>query len=290
MTETSKHGVNKREKHDASAFYARDLGIPGESKLKPRPVKPIDASRTDQIMVGSAQSLLPFCPSDSVGLIFTSPPYHVGKEYDTDQSMLDYLVTMDSVFKECYRVLVPGGRLVVNVANLGRKPYIRLNDMIAQNLENHGFLGRAEIIWVKAEGASGNVAWGSWNSASNPVIRDVHEYLLVFCKEYYGRPDKGTSTMTSEQFMESTLSIWKVRPESAKRIGHPAPFPVELAERVINLYSFKEDVILDPFVGSGTTCVAAKQLGRRYIGIDNHLPYVEAARTRLDRIIEGVSL
>ncbi len=283
MTSTSKHGVSKREGHDASDYYARELGIDRETPLKDcDPVKPFNMA--SDMYVSNAATLLKFVNANSVGLVFTSPPYHVGKEYDTDETLDQYLAAMLAVWMECYRVLVPGGRMVINVANLGRRPYVRLNDMTSAAATQCGFLPRGEIIWQKAKGAGGNCAWGSFNSASAPSIRDLHEYLLVFSKQRYSRPDRGESTMTKEEFMEATTSVWNIAPELATRVNHPAPFPVALAHRVINLYSYKNDVVLDPFAGSGTTCVAAKGLGRRWMGIDINLGYVDAARERINRV------
>jgi DNA modification methylase len=128
---------------------------------------------------------------------------------------------------------------------------------------------------------SGSCAWGSWQSAKAPRLRDIHEYLLVFMKESFSRPDKGQSDISKEEFMAATLSVWEIRPESAKKIGHPAPFPVELATRVIQLYSYVGDVVLDPFNGSGTTCLAALMNGRHYVGYDIEEDYCRLAEDRI---------
>jgi site-specific DNA-methyltransferase (adenine-specific) len=138
-----------------------------------------------------------------------------------------------------------------------------------------------EIIWQKGKGANGNCAWGSWKSARAPRLRDLHEYLIVLAKESFSRPDRGESDIAGDEFMEATLSIWNIAPESAKKVGHPAPFPVELAARVIRLYSYVEDVVLDPFAGSGTTCVAAKQLRRHYVGCEIAAEYCALSEQRL---------
>jgi site-specific DNA-methyltransferase (adenine-specific) len=184
---------------------------------------------------------------------------------------------------EVYRTLLPGGRYVVNIANLGRKPYIPLHAYFYHLHMGMGFLPMGEIIWRKGKGASGSCAWGSWRSAKAPRLRDVHEYLLVFAKESFGRPDRGESTIDREGFMAATLSVWDIPPESARRIGHPAPFPVALAERVIQLYSYVGDVVLDPFCGSGTTCLAAHQLGRRWVGYEVSEDYCALARQRVEK-------
>lgn len=204
--------------------------------------------------------------------------------YDADWSLDEYLALIENVGREVYRTLLPGGRYVINVANLGRKPYIPLHSLFYEIHQRLGFLPMGEIIWQKGKGASGSCAWGSWRSAKSPRLRDLHEYLLVFAKGGFGRPDKGQSDIGRDEFMQSTLSIWEIRPESAKRIGHPAPFPLALAERVIKLYSYVGDVVLDPFAGSGTTCVAAKGAGRRWVGYDINEEYCYLAQGRIEKV------
>ena len=216
-----------------------------------------------------------------VSLTVTSPPYNVGKLSDNNLSDEDYWKLMRQCFKEVYRVTESGERLVLNVANLGRKPYIPFSNMFTDLMLDLGFLMRGEIIWQKSKGANANFAWGSWLSASNPVIRDIHEYCLVFSKEGMSKGSKGKSTIEKDEFMESTLSIWNINPARAKKIGHPAPFPVELAERFINLYSYEKDLILDPFIGSGTTALAASKLKRSYIGYEVNAEYCKLAEKRL---------
>lgn len=216
-----------------------------------------------------------------ISLTVTSPPYNIGKDSDEDLSDDEYWKMITKVFEEVYRVTASGGRLVVNVANLGRKPYIPFSKYFIEIIQEIGFLMRGEIIWQKSKGANANFAWGSWLSPSNPVIRDIHEYCLVFSKDSMKNSSKGESTIEKEEFMESTLSIWNISPARAKKIGHPAPFPVELAKRFINLYSFKNDLILDPFIGSGSTAIAAKLLDRDYIGYELNPKYVEITKNRL---------
>ena len=219
--------------------------------------------------------------SNCIALTITSPPYNIGKDSDIDLTDEEYLTMMKKIFTEVYRVTESGGRLVVNVANLGRKPYIPMTKIFTELLIEIGFLMRGEIIWQKSKGANANFAWGSWLSASNPVIRDIHEYCLVFSKHSFKRAVKGNSTIEKDEFMDSTLSIWNITPARAKKIGHPAPFPEELPERFIKLFSYEEDLILDPFMGSGTTAVAAKNLGRNYIGYEIKKEYVELSKERI---------
>jgi len=220
-------------------------------------------------------------PDDCVALMVTSPPYHVGKEYDSDLSFDDYIALLRAVFRETYRVLEPGGRAVVNVANLGRRPYVSLADNVTAIMEDLKFLPRGEVIWLKARGASGSCAWGSWRSASNPTFRDLHEYCLCFSKERWSRARKGVSTIARDEFLAATLSVWEIPPESARRVSHPAPFPVALPRRFIELYTYLDDLVLDPFLGSGSTAVAAVEAGRRYVGYDINDGYLRTARERV---------
>lgn len=283
-TSTSSFGTGKRESHDASAFYERNIYqdlFPQEpiARLADVPI-PTPDGWADHIYSTSAETMSAI-PDNGVALAFTSPPYNVGKEYEADLSFADYLALIEQVGREVYRVLRPGGRYVINIANLGRKPYIPLHAFFYQIHMRCGFLPMGEIIWQKARGASGSCAWGSWQSAKAPRLRDIHEYLLVFAKQGYSRPDKGTSDIGRDEFMDATLSIWEIPAESAKRVGHPAPFSVALAERVLRLYSYVDDVVLDPFMGSGTTAVAAVANGRRYVGYEIDPAYCELAQTRI---------
>lgn len=299
-TRTSAFGTSKRESHDASAFYGRSLysasalenGAPlgmnrlfqarpddlprSDRSVPPRPL----SDWADRIYCHTSEDMH-HVPDGSVALAFTSPPYNVGKDYDDDMSLVDYLDLMTRVAAEVYRVLRPGGRYVVNIANLGRKPYIPLHAYFYARHMAVGFLPAGEIIWQKGKGMSASCAWGSWMSAKAPRLRDVHEYLLVFAKESFSRPDQGESDIGRDEFLEATLSVWQIPPESARRVGHPAPFPVELAARVVRLYSYVGDVVLDPFNGSGTTCIAAALNGRRYVGYDIDPEYCELAERRL---------
>ena len=219
--------------------------------------------------------------NNSVSLTVTSPPYNIGKDSDLDLTDDEYWAMMENIFTETYRVTESGGRLVVYVANLGRKPYIPFSKYFTELLIEIGFIMRGEIIWQKSKGANANFAWGSWLSASNPVIRDIHEYCLVFSKDSLRKSSQGESSIKKEEFMESTLSIWNINPARAKKIGHPAPFPIELPQKFINLYTYKKDLVLDPFLGSGTTAVAAKLLERNFIGYEIEEKYIAIANNRL---------
>ena len=283
-TYTSSFGASRRESHDASDFYRRSLytGAPAAAST-PLAAGEIPAPDgwADCVYPLSSTAMTPI-PDRGVSLAFTSPPYNVGKDYDDNMSLDAYLDLIRTVADEVYRVLRPGGRYVVNVANLGRKPYIPLHAYFYHVHMAAGFLPMGEVIWRKGKGANGSCAWGSWRSAKAPRLRDVHEYLLIFAKDGFARPDRGESDIDRDEFMEATLSVWDILPESAKRVGHPAPFPVDLAARVIQLFSYVGDVVLDPFLGSGTTAVAAVRHNRRYVGFEIDPDYFALAETRID--------
>ncbi len=276
-TKTSAFGAGKREGHDSSGYYSRGLVTIEETTDKE--VSHPDV--VDEVYLHTAEDMHEL-PDASVALMVTSPPYHVGKDYDSDITFEEYLELLHRVFTETHRVLQPGGRAVINVANLGRRPYIPLSHLVTAQMHDIGFHMRGEIIWQKARGASGSCAWGSWRSATNPVVRDIHEYCLVFSKGRFDRVTRGTSTITAEEFMAGTLSIWEMPTESATRAGHPAPFPIDLPRRFIELYTFEEDLVLDPFLGSGTTAVAAIQTGRHFVGYEIEAEYAARAKERID--------
>ena len=225
-------------------------------------------------------------PDCSVHLMVTSPPYNVGKEYDDDLTLGQYRAFLRRAMRQVYRVLVPGGRVCFNIANLGRRPYLPLHRYIIEDLLGLGFLMRGEVIWDKAASAASSTAWGSWKSAANPTLRDVHEYILVLSKDTYRRPrpEGRESTISRDDFLEWTKSVWRFPAESARRVGHPAPFPVELPLRCIELYTYSGEVVLDPFMGSGTTAIAALQTGRRFVGYEVSEEYRALAYRRLSGV------
>lgn len=281
---TSKFGTTPRISHDSSQYYNSRLyaELSGDNGVSPVPDNPFPVEYENKIILSTSEAMREI-PDNSVHLMVTSPPYNATKEYDEDLTLKEYLQLLKNVLTETYRVLVYGGRACVNVANLGRKPYIPLSDYISQIMLEIGYLMRGEIIWYKGAGAGVSMAWGSWQSAAHPVLRDTHEYILVFSKGSFSRKkaEGKNDTITREQFMEWTKSVWLMNPESAKKVGHPAPFPVELPYRLIQLYTYTEDIILDPFMGSGTTAIAALKSGRKYVGYEIDPAYIKLAEERI---------
>jgi DNA modification methylase len=282
-TKTSAFGVPGRIGHDSSKFYSGKLyeGLLNRKNIE-YVENPVDSSLLNHIFCKTSE-IMNDLPDNCIHLMVTSPPYNVGKEYDQDLSLDQYRGLLTRVLSEVKRVLVPGGRACVNVANLGRKPYIPLHRYIIEDALKLGFLMRGELIWDKAKSASPSTAWGTWLSAANPILRDTHEYILVFSKDTFTRkrPKERRSTISKEEFLEFTKSVWTFNAESARRVNHPAPFPVELPYRLIQLYTFEGEVVLDPFVGSGATCLAALRSKRYYVAYDISEEYVNLAEKRI---------
>ena len=281
-TKTSSFGSPGRIGHDATPFYSSRLyeGLPKEETVK-YVENPIPSEFLDKIFCKSSERMEEL-PDNSVHLMVTSPPYNVGKDYDKNLTLDEYRAFLKRVWSEVKRVLVPGGRVCINNANLGRKPYIPLHAFIVEDMHDMGFLMRGEIIWNKASSGSPSTAWGSWLSAKNPTLRDIHEYILVFSKGMFTRGNPGRkSTISKEEFLEFTKSVWTFPAEPATKVGHPAPFPVELPYRLIQLYTFEGEVVLDSFVGSGQTGIAAIKTKRHYVGYDISQEYVKLAERRI---------
>jgi site-specific DNA-methyltransferase (adenine-specific) len=286
-TQTSAFGVPGRIGHDSSKFYSGKLyeGLLQQKSVEyaENEISPLVLNR---IYCKSSEHMEEL-PDNSVHLMVTSPPYNVGKEYDEDLSLDEYRGLLRRVLSEVHRVLVPGGRACINVANLGRKPYIPLHIYIIEDALEVGFLMRGEIIWDKASSSSPSTAWGSWRSPANPTLRDTHEYIMVFCKDTFSRKTKDKiSTISRDEFLEFTKSVWTFPAESARKVGHPAPFPVELPYRLIQLYTFEREVVLDPFVGSGAACIAALKANRFYVGYDISDEYVKLAQNRVQEFLQ----
>lgn len=300
-TATSRFGVSRRENHDASEFYERFQ--PPEIHKDDDNVRPVAA--VDQIWHGDARHMdeAGDVADGSVALVVTSPPYYAGKAYETAMgeghvpaSYGDYIDMLTAVFEQCKGKLEPGGRIAVNVANLGRKPYRSLSADVIGILQGLGLLLRGEVIWQKARGAGGNCAWGSFQRPGNPVLRDLTERIVIASKHRFDRaiPARAravanlpsTATIGADEFMDLTTDVWEFPSESATRVGHPAPFPVELPRRLIDLYTYEGDLVLDPFMGSGSTAIAAVRTNRRYVGFDTDADYVARACSRVDAEVE----
>ena len=294
-TATSEFGSGKRESHDSASFYARFAPpvVSGDERVESPAV-------VDRLFCQDARSVTEAQVADrSVALMVTSPPYFTGKEYETDMaaghvpsSYVEYLEMLHDVLAVCLAKLEPGGRMAVNVANLGRKPYRSLSaDVISILQDDLGMLLRGEVIWQKARGAGGSCAWGSFRSPQNPVLRDVTERVIIASKGRFDRAVSRTTrkqrglpheaTIETDDFLEATIDVWEMPSASATRVGHPAPFPVDLPRRLIELYTYEGDLVLDPFIGSGTTAVAAVATGRHYVGFDTEPAYIELATQRI---------
>ena len=282
-TQTTSFGSIVRESHNSKKFYNSKMFTDFEVDKNVEYVEnEIPKDDLDRFYCKSSE-VMEEIPDNSVHLMITSPPYNVGKEYENELTLDEYSQLLSGVFSEVYRKLVTGGRACINIANIGRKPYIPLHAMIIEIMLDIGFLMRGEIIWDKSASGGGSCAWGSWMSASNPVLRDYHEYILVFSKQSYSKSKSQPKrdTIRHDDFIDWTRSVWTFPVVNAKRIGHPAPFPIELPHRLINLYSYEGDVVLDPFCGSGTTAIAAIQNNRHYICYDIKQEYIDLSKKRI---------
>lgn len=292
-TATSSFGVGRREGHDASGFYGRFAApdLSSDDHVGER-------RNIDELFVGDARDMA-HIDDASVALVVTSPPYFAGKEYETalgeghiPATYTHYLQMLEDVFAECVRKLEPGGRIAVNVANLGRKPYRSLSGDVSWILQDRlRLLLRGEVIWLKGRGATGSCTWGSFQKPTNPVIRDLSERVVIASKgrfdraltprERYATGLPSEASLFRDEFMEATTDVWEIPAESATRVGHPAPFPVALPERLIHLYTYRGDLVLDPFAGSGSTAIAAIRTERHFAGYDTDAQYVDKARERV---------
>ncbi|MGB9677652.1 MAG: DNA-methyltransferase [Candidatus Ratteibacteria bacterium] len=259
-------------------FYAIDHNF--SKKNNPLPERFIN-----KIIVGDSERVLKEFPDNCTDLILTSPPYNFGLEYQNHKDGVDwksYFNKLFSIFKECIRILKFGGRIVINVQPLF-SDYVPIHHIISNFFLENKLIWKGEIIWEKHNYNCKYTAWGSWKSPSNPYLKYTWEFLEIFCKgslKHCGNYKK--IDITADEFKKWVYAKWEINPEyNMRKYGHPAMFPEELCERVIKLFSFKGDVVLDPFNGVGTTTVVAKRLSRIYVGIDISEEYCKKAEERI---------
>ena len=242
-------------------------------------------SLNNQIICGDSQTVLQRLPNNCVDLIFTSPPYNFGLEYESsadDYNWDAYFKKLFYILDECIRVLKYGGRLIINVQPLF-SDYIPSHHLISKHCIKRKLIWKGEVLWEKNNYNCKYTAWGSWKSPSNPYLKYTWEFIEIFCKgEMKKTGEKENIDISADEFKEWVVAKWSVSPErKMKKYDHPAMFPETLAERVLKLFSYKNDMILDPFNGAGTTTAVAKRLNRRFLGIDISELYCKTARDRL---------
>ncbi len=275
-----------KEKERGMFFYARENDFKRENGEFPE-------NYLDKIAVGDSEFVLKGLPDNCVDLIFTSPPYNFGLNYDSHKDGTDWVGYFDklfAVFNECIRVLKYGGRIIVNVQPLF-SDYIPIHHIISNYFMSNKMIWRGEIVWDKHNWNCKYTAWGSWKSPSNPYLKYTWEFLEIFSKGSLKKEGKSLNAdITADEFKKFVVAKWDVAPErNMKEYGHPAMFPEKLASHALKLFSFKNDVILDPFNGVGTTTLAAKKTDRHYFGIDVSDDYCKKAELRIAEIsIKGL--
>ncbi len=268
----------RRGKH----FYANDHSFEKFNNVVPTEYE-------NRVVLGDSEEVLKRLPNNCIDLMFTSPPYNFGLEYDGTDDAIDwdgYFKKLFKVLDECIRVLKFGGRLIINVQPLF-SDYIPSHHIISNYLMDKRLIWKGEILWEKNNYNCKYTAWGSWKSPSSPYLKYTWEFVEVFCKGDLKKSGHNKNAdITTEQFKKYVMGKWSIAPErKMKHYSHPAMFPKELANRVLLLFSFRGDMVLDPFVGAGTTCVAAKELGRKYLGIDVSEEYVNTVEARLSEFL-----
>lgn len=272
----------RRGKH----YYANDHGFA-------KPSNPLPSEFNNQIICGDSEEVLRRLPDNCVDLVFTSPPYNFGLGYEQSDDAHDwdaYFSKLFAVFDECIRVLKYGGRIVVNVQPLF-SDYIPSHHIISNYFMKKRLIWKGEILWEKNNYNCKYTAWGSWKSPSSPYLKYTWEFVEVFCKGELKKQGKtADADIDADSFKDWVVAKWSIAPERRMReFGHPAMFPEELARRVMLLFSFRNDIVLDPFAGVGTTCVAARRNSRRFLGIDIAPEYCGTAERRLSRIqLQGI--
>ena len=243
----------------------------------------------NRILCGDAGNVLRRIPDGSVDIIVTSPPYNFGQSYagdphDDTHEWNAYFSQLFVVWRECARVLKPGGRIAVNIQPLF-SDYIPTHHMISSQLRKLGLLWKAEILWEKNNYNAKYTAWGSWKSPSMPYLKYTWEFIEIFDKETHKKAGmREDIDITAAEFKEWVIGKWNVPPETRmKEFGHPAMFPEEIPRRLLKLFSYRGDLVLDPFNGAGTTTLVAWKNSRRFIGIDISLQYCQKAIERIER-------
>ena len=244
----------------------------------------------DRIVSGDSAEILQRLPDNCVDLIFTSPPYNFGLDYekgDDDSVWNDYFARLFGVFDECIRVLKFGGRIAVNVQPLF-SDYVPTHHIIGNFFIRRKLIWKSEILWEKNNYNCKYTAWGSWKSPASPYLKYSWEFVEVFCKGDLRKEGRAENAdISADEFKKWVYGKWSIAPERGmmEKYGHPAMFPEELAMRVLKLFSFRGDVVLDPFNGAGTTTVVAKKTGRQFLGVDISEEYCKTAERRLAEIL-----
>jgi DNA modification methylase len=248
----------------------------------------------NKIIVGDSEQILKKFPDNCIDLIFTSPPYNFGLDYENHKDGInwnEYFNKLFAIFQECIRVLKYGGRIIIDIQPLF-SDYVPIHHIISDFFMKNKLIWKGEILWDKHHYSCKYTAWGSWKSPSNPYLKYTWEFLEIFSKgDLKHQGNWRNADITADEFKKWVYAKWDIKPEyNMKKYGHPAMFPEALAERVLKLFSYKGDVILDPFNGVGTTTVVAKKLSRNYIGIDISEEYCKKAEDRLKETQINTSL
>ncbi|MCL2038824.1 MAG: site-specific DNA-methyltransferase [Bacteroidetes bacterium] len=234
----------------------------------------------NKVFCGDRIEVINKLPEESVHLIITSPPYNVGIAYDNHNDTMpynEYLEFLNETWEACYKILVNGGRIAINIPSVTADGcYQPLFSDVIQQMKKIGYIMRGDILWYK-QSISKRTAWGSWKSPSNPYVVQPYEFVLTFSKGTKKlEGDKEMIDITKEEFIEYSNSFWSIKPQTQPK-GHPVPFPEELVYRLIKFYTYKNNIVLDPFGGSGTVAVVAQKTGRNFIYIDKSLEYCKLA-------------
>ncbi len=271
-----------KEKNRSQYYYAQDNNFSQTNNLLPEEL-------VNRIVCGDSLEVLKTYPDNSIDLIFTSPPYNFGLDYDSQDDAHKwekYFEKLFTIFDECIRVLKFGGRIVVNIQPLF-SDYIPSHHMVSNFFIGRRMIWKGEILWEKNNYNCKYTAWGSWKSPSNPYLKYTWEFVEIYAKGSLKKSgDLDNADITPDEFKEWVVAKWSIAPErKMKEFGHPAMFPEKLAERVIKLFSFSGDIVLDPFNGVGTTTAVAQKLGRKYVGIDISQEYCDIANKRLKSML-----